>query len=136
MAPHPTTYWTELDSPLGTLLLTADPAGALTSLSVPGQKGGRVVQDDWRRDPGPFREAAEQLGAYFAGERKEFRLPLRAEGTPFRTRVWEALDTVPYGATTTYGEIAARIGASRPAVRAVGGAIGANPLLILRPATG
>ena len=46
---------------------------------------------------------------------------------------WAALDDVPYGATTTYGEIAARIGASRPAVRAVGGAIGANPLLILRP---
>jgi methylated-DNA-[protein]-cysteine S-methyltransferase len=47
--------------------------------------------------------------------------------------VWTALDSVPYGATTTYGEIAARIGASRAAVRAVGGAIGANPLLIVRP---
>ncbi|MFV0132964.1 methylated-DNA--[protein]-cysteine S-methyltransferase [Streptomyces sp. HMX87] len=127
------TYWTELESPVGRLLLTADPAGALTSLSVPGQKGGRGVQDDRRHDPGPFREAAEQLDAYFAGELKEFRLPLRAEGTAFRRRVWDALDAVPYGATTTYGEIAARIGASRPAVRAVGGAIGANPLLIVRP---
>ena len=47
--------------------------------------------------------------------------------------MWAALDSVPYGATTTYGEIAARIGASRAAVRAVGGAIGANPLLIVRP---
>ncbi len=128
-----TTYWTETDSPVGTLLLTADPGGTLTSLSVPGQKGGRSVQEGWRHDAGPFRAAEEQLAAYFAGELKEFRLPLRAEGTAFRERVWAALDDVPYGATTTYGEIAARIGASRPAVRAVGGAIGANPLLILRP---
>lgn len=129
----PVTYWSEIDSPVGPLLLTAGPDGALTSLSVRGQKGGRSVQDGWRQDPGPFRAAREQLAAYFAGELEEFRLPLRAEGTAFRERVWAALDDVPYGATTTYGEIAARIGASRPAVRAVGGAIGANPLLILRP---
>ncbi|MEV1078108.1 methylated-DNA--[protein]-cysteine S-methyltransferase [Streptomyces sp. NPDC050211] len=127
------TYWTTLDSPLGPLLLTADLDGTLTSLSMPGQKGGRTVQDGWRSDPGPFREAERQLAAYFVGDLKEFRLPLRAEGTAFRERVWAALDSVPYGATTTYGEIAARIGASRAAVRAVGGAIGANPLLVLRP---
>lgn len=127
------TYWTHLAGPLGPLLLTADPSGALTSLSVPGQKGGRTVQDAWRHDHGPFRAAEEQLSAYFAGELKEFRLPLRTDGTAFRERVWAALDSVPYGATTTYGEIAARVGASRAAVRAVGGAIGANPLLVLRP---
>ncbi|AZM59256.1 MULTISPECIES: methylated-DNA--[protein]-cysteine S-methyltransferase [unclassified Streptomyces] len=128
-----TTYWTRVDSPVGTLLLTAAPTGELTSLSVPGQKGGRTVRDDWRHDPGPFREAGRQLAAYFAGELKKFWLPLRAVGTPFREKVWAALDDVPYGATVSYGEIAARIGASRPAVRAVGGAIGANPLLIVRP---
>ncbi|QKW31317.1 methylated-DNA--[protein]-cysteine S-methyltransferase [Streptomyces seoulensis] len=128
-----TTYWTRLDSPLGPLLLTADPSGALTSLSVPGQKGGRAVEPDWLCDPAPFRAAEEQLRAYFAGELKEFTLPLRSSGSDFRERVWAALDTVPYGATTTYGEIAARIGASRAAVRAVGGAIGVNPLLVVRP---
>ncbi|MDT9698946.1 methylated-DNA--[protein]-cysteine S-methyltransferase [Streptomyces sp. P17] len=129
-----TVHWTTLDSPVGPLLLTADPAtGALTSLSVPGQKGGRSVQEGWRHEPGAFRDAEGQLAAYFAGELKEFRLPLRAEGTEFREKVWAALDTVPYGGTTTYGEIAARVGASRAAVRAVGGAIGANPLLIVRP---
>ncbi|GAA4813636.1 methylated-DNA--[protein]-cysteine S-methyltransferase [Streptomyces ziwulingensis] len=128
-----TTHWTAIDSPVGPLLLTAAADGALTSLSVPGQKGGRSVQEGWRSDPGPFRAAAEQLAAYFAGEPVVFRLPLRAEGTVFRTKVWDALDAVPYGTTTTYGEIAARVGASRAAVRAVGGAIGANPLLILRP---
>ncbi|WP_330462001.1 methylated-DNA--[protein]-cysteine S-methyltransferase [Streptomyces sp. NBC_00820] len=126
-------YWTHVEAPVGPLLLTADADGALTSLSVPGQKGGQSVQDGWRHDPGPFREAARQLDAYFAGELKEFRLPLRTHGTEFRERVWDALDAVPYGATSTYGEIARRIGASRAAVRAVGGAIGANPLLIVRP---
>ena len=127
------TRWTRLDSPVGTLLLTADETGALTSLSVPEQKKGRTVQEGWVHDPAPFRDAQEQLAAYFAGELKEFQLELRPEGTEFRARVWDALDDVPYGATTTYGEIAARVGASRVAVRAVGGAIGANPLLILRP---
>ncbi|MFF7448111.1 MULTISPECIES: methylated-DNA--[protein]-cysteine S-methyltransferase [unclassified Streptomyces] len=129
----PTIHWTTVDSPVGPLLLTADPTGALTSLSVPGQKGGRTVQDGWSHRPALFREAEEQLAAYFAGELKEFRLRLRTEGTAFRERVWAALDDVPYGATTTYGEIAARIGAPRAAVRAVGGAIGANPLLLVRP---
>jgi methylated-DNA-[protein]-cysteine S-methyltransferase len=133
MTSETATYWTTVDSPLGPLLLTADPTGALTSLSVPGQKGGRTVQDGWRRDPGPFREAEEQLAAYFAGELERFGLRLRSDGSAFREKVWAALDTVPYGATTTYGEIAARIGAPRAAVRAVGGAIGANPLLVLRP---
>ncbi|MFG3658502.1 methylated-DNA--[protein]-cysteine S-methyltransferase [Streptomyces sp. NPDC047706] len=127
------THWTTVGSPLGELLLTADPGGTLTSLSVPGQRGGRTVQDCWRHDPALFREAQEQLAAYFAGELTRFRLPWRSEGTPFRQRVWDAIESLPYGATTTYGEIAARIGAPRAAVRAVGGAIGANPLLVLRP---
>lgn len=128
-----TIRWTSFESPLGQLLLTADDSGALTSLSVPGQKGGRAVQPEWRHDPGPFRVAGEQLAAYFAGELKEFQLEFHTSGTEFRERVWSALDSVPHGATTTYGEIAARIGASRAAVRAVGGAIGANPLLVVRP---
>ncbi|WP_329417443.1 methylated-DNA--[protein]-cysteine S-methyltransferase [Streptomyces sp. NBC_00704] len=132
-AADPTAYWTRVESPLGALLLTADAEGALTSLSVPGQKRGRSVLADWCHDPGPFRSAREQLDAYFAAELKEFTLPLRSDGTAFRERVWAALDSVPYGATTTYGEVAARVGASRMAVRAVGGAVGANPLLILRP---
>ncbi|WP_372337615.1 methylated-DNA--[protein]-cysteine S-methyltransferase [Streptomyces sp. MK5] len=131
--PATTTYWTRIDSPLGALLLIADRTGALTSLSVPDQKGGRTVREDWVHDPGRFRAAEEQLRAYFAGDLEEFSLPLRTHGTAFQERVWAALDSVPYGATTTYGGIAARIGASRAAVRAVGGAIGANPLLLLRP---
>ncbi|MEV1024798.1 methylated-DNA--[protein]-cysteine S-methyltransferase [Streptomyces sp. NPDC050264] len=131
-----TYYCTTVGSPLGELLLTADADGALTSLSVPGQKGGRTVRDlgdGWVREPARFGEVTRQLDAYFAGELKEFDLKLRPAGTEFRRRVWDALDGVPYGVTTSYGAVAARIGASRAAVRAVGGAIGANPLLIVRP---
>ncbi|BFO16655.1 hypothetical protein SHKM778_30430 [Streptomyces sp. KM77-8] len=105
-----------------------------THLAVRARTEGRAhPADDGRRDPGPFREAERQLTAYFAGDLKEFRLALHATATPFREKVWAALDDVPYGATVSYGEIAARIGAPRAAVRAVGGAIGANPLLIVRP---
>jgi len=133
MLQEQTVHYTTLDSSVGQLLLTADEFGALTSLSVPGQKGGRTVRPEWRHSPGPFREAERQLAAYFAGELKEFQLEFHTDGTEFRERVWTALDAVPYGATTTYGAIAAHIGASRGAVRAIGGAIGANPLLIVRP---
>ncbi|MFP3987211.1 methylated-DNA--[protein]-cysteine S-methyltransferase [Streptomyces sp. E11-3] len=129
----PTTYYTTLDSPLGELLLTGDGSGALSSLSMPGQRGGRTVQPDWRRAPDAFRDAEAQLRAYFAGELKDFDLVLRTHGTDFRERIWAALDSVPYGATTTYGALAAEAGASRAAVRAVGGAVGANPLLVVRP---
>ncbi|OIK23058.1 methylated-DNA--[protein]-cysteine S-methyltransferase [Streptomyces malaysiense] len=120
--------YTHLDTPLGRLLLTADPDGTLTSLHC-----ARDVPAGLREDPEPFAEAREQLDAYFAGELRAFRLPSRAPGTEFRRRVWAALDEVPYGTTLTYGELAASIGAPRAAVRAVGGALGANPLLIVRP---
>ena len=75
----------------------------------------------------------EQLESYFSGARVSFDLPVRLDGDAFQRRVWAVLEEIPYGETTTYGEIAARIGASRAAVRAVGGAIGANPLLVVRP---
>lgn len=131
-----TVYYTVLDSPVGELLLTGDESGALTSLSEPGQKGGRTVQPGWRRAPERFADAEKQLAAYFAGELKEFQLEFSTEGTEFREKVWAALDAVPYGATTTYGAVAASIGASRAAVRAIGGAIGANPSSSSAPATG
>ncbi|MFF4215622.1 methylated-DNA--[protein]-cysteine S-methyltransferase [Streptomyces nondiastaticus] len=132
-----TTLHTEIASPLGPLLVTGRPSATapggtvLTSLSVPGQKNAPAP--DGIRDHAAFAEAERQLTAYFAGEARGFDLEFAVEGTEFRRRVWDALDAVPYGATTTYGELAARIGASRAAVRAVGGAVGANPLLVLRP---
>jgi methylated-DNA-[protein]-cysteine S-methyltransferase len=77
-------------------------------------------------------EAARQLDAYFAGTLTDFDLPLRLEGTAFRLRCWEALRTIPYGETISYGEQARRIGHPQ-AARAVGGANHHNPISIVVP---
>ena len=79
-----------------------------------------------------LREAVRQLDAYFAGTLRDFDLPLHLEGTPFRLRCWEALRTIPYGETISYGEQARRIGNPR-ALRAVGGANHHNPISIVVP---
>ncbi|MDH6114778.1 methylated-DNA-[protein]-cysteine S-methyltransferase [Kitasatospora sp. MAP12-15] len=133
------TVHTTIDSPLGELLLvgeeppTAGGPLALTSLSMTGQKGAVQLRDGWRRDPAAFEAVADQLRAYFAGELKDFDVRLSTHGSDFQERVWHAIDTIAYGTTTSYGQLAEQIGAPRAAVRAVGSAIGANPLLILRP---
>ncbi|MFC0601927.1 methylated-DNA--[protein]-cysteine S-methyltransferase [Streptomyces palmae] len=134
------TVYTTMDSPLGELLLvgeesaTASGGTALASLSVPGQKGGAVVRADWRADPDAFAEIVRQLGDYFEGTRTRFDIEFTADrGTDFQRRVWAALEEIPYGTTTSYGGLAERMGVSRAAVRALGSAIGANPLLLVRP---
>ncbi|MFI1158978.1 methylated-DNA--[protein]-cysteine S-methyltransferase [Streptomyces sioyaensis] len=133
------TLYTTLDSPLGELLLVGEesataPGGtALASVSLPGQKGAATVQDGWTPDPDAFAVIVRQLRAYFDGTLTHFSIEFLTRGTDFQQRVWKALEAVPYGTTTTYGRIAADIGAARGAVRAVGTAIGANPLLIVRP---
>ena len=77
-------------------------------------------------------QAADQLRAYFAGELREFDLPLAPRGTPFQLSAWAAVSAIPYGRTATYAEIAAAIG--RPsACRAVGAANGRNPLPVIVP---
>ncbi|MEV6945371.1 methylated-DNA--[protein]-cysteine S-methyltransferase [Streptomyces sp. NPDC051172] len=126
------TTYTKIDSPVGELLLVGE-GTALTSLSLPGQRGAPAVGADRRRDDEAFEEAARQLSAYFAGRLPRFELGLAPEGTDFQQEVWRALDEIPYGTTTTYGELAARLDVPRSEIRAVGAAIGANPLLIVRP---
>ncbi|CAM5253667.1 methylated-DNA--protein-cysteine methyltransferase [Streptomyces spiroverticillatus] len=135
-----TTVYATLDSPLGELLLVGEesasaPDGvALLSLSVPDQKGGAVVGDGWRRAPELFGEVAAQLKAYFAGELTRFDIAYAdGVGTEFQRRVWSAVENIAYGETTSYGKLAESIGVSRAAVRAVGTAIGRNPLLVVRP---
>ncbi|WP_280272159.1 methylated-DNA--[protein]-cysteine S-methyltransferase [Nocardia wallacei] len=129
------TVYTTIDSPIGELRLAGEPSAAgvvLTALSMGGAKAV-AVQDDWIEDATVFGAVAAQLHDYFAGDRTEFDIEFATAGSDFQRRVWQALERIPYGATVTYGEIAASIGAPRAAVRAVGTAIGANPLLILRP---
>src|SRR5690242_11973923 len=110
--------YTTMDTPMGRLVLEGD--------------GTRVVAIGFE-DPMAYAEAREQLTEYFAGSRQGFDFPVEATGTPFQQRVWAAVDEIPYGATTTYGRLAEKIGAPRDRIRAVGAAIGANPLLVARP---
>jgi methylated-DNA-[protein]-cysteine S-methyltransferase len=84
-----------------------------------------------RTDEG-FEDIARQLGEYLAGERSAFELPLNVKGAEFDRRVWELIADVPYGATTTYGELARRLGTGTDP-RDVGAAVGRNPLCIVIP---
>lgn len=86
-----------------------------------------------RKSPKAFTELRRQLEAYLRGDLRNFTVPLAPDGTPFRQEVWEQARLIPYGSTITYGELADRLGKGRSASRAVGNALGANPLPILIP---
>jgi len=92
-----------------------------------------AVPSGWRPASEPFEDARTQLAEYFAGRRRRFELPLAMDGTPFQRRVWQALREIPYGRTTSYGELAHRIGRSPSASRAVGMANGRNPIAVVVP---
>jgi methylated-DNA-[protein]-cysteine S-methyltransferase len=130
------TTYTTLDSPAGELLLVGEETWdgvALTSVSFTDQRHAPRTQPGWRLSPGPFAEVTRQLEAYFAGELTVFDLELAPRGTPFQQRIWRAMDSVRYGTTITYGELAAQLGVPRDRIVALGAAIGANPLMIIRP---
>ncbi|MCL3836594.1 methylated-DNA--[protein]-cysteine S-methyltransferase [Aeromicrobium duanguangcaii] len=118
------TRW--MDSPIGGLRLHVD-AGLLTAITFDAEPDGAPVADDL------LDEVERQLGEYFAGERREFDLPLAADGTEFQKKVWAYLRKVPYGETVTYGQIATDLGYEPGISRAVGAANGANPIPIIVP---
>jgi methylated-DNA-[protein]-cysteine S-methyltransferase len=122
---------TTIESPLGELTLVAA-GGVLSGLYFPGHwyPPGRDVLG--ARSESGFELAEAQLAEYFAGERTEFDLPTRLAGDEFQRRVWELIDRIPYGETTTYGAMAAELGDPTLA-RRVGGAVGRNPLSIVVP---
>jgi methylated-DNA-[protein]-cysteine S-methyltransferase len=124
-------YYTYVDSPVDPLLLVSD-GTALTKLHMQTQRYTEPPQPEWRRDDRLFRDAIDQLRAYFAGELNTFDLPLKLEGTAFQMRVWQALLEIPYGQTCSYKDVALRIG-DIGAVRAVGLANGRNPIGIIVP---
>ena len=118
--------------PLGSLLLAASAQG-LCGLYFPEHRHFKGPQSWLASEDHPYLlEAATQLDDYFAGRRQAFDLPLDLAGTPFQRKVWEQLLQVPYGATTSYGLLAQAAGSGH-AVRAVGTAIGRNPLSIIIP---
>lgn len=125
------TYWYELSSPVGPLLLAGD-RSHLKLIHFRSGRHPRQPDEAWIADPSPFEPAIAQLEEYFAGRRQSFDLPLAPEGTAFQRIVWQALTRIPYGETTSYGEVARRIGKPQ-ASRAVGLANGANPLPIIVP---
>ena len=124
-------FYTYMSTPIGQLLLAGDEQ-ALQLIGFPQGSGHRTPQSEWREDKQPFHEVIRQLEAYFSGESAVFDLPLQPQGTLFQRSVWQALLEIPYGTTTSYGELAKKIGKPK-AVRAVGAANGANPIPIVIP---
>jgi len=127
------TYYTYTEGPLGRMLFTAD-AQALTGVYFIGQKYEAKPRPDWvEEDHVPvFTALRGQLARYFKGELGTFNLPLAPPGTPFQQRVWEALLQIECGATMTYGKLAESIGYAS-SVRAVGAAVGRNPITLIIP---
>lgn len=120
-----------LPSPIGPLI-AVDDDGALVGLYMDGQRHLPRWSSFGIRDDSVQPALREQLAGYFAGQLRDFDLPLAPRGTGFQTEVWAALRDVPYGTTCTYGDLAAAIG--RPtAVRAVGAANGRNPICLVVP---
>lgn len=121
----------EVDSPAGPLRLVGKD-GALASIQFLAGTRPAPLDPCWEPDPRPFAGIVAQLEEYFAGRRRTFDIVLQATGTPFQRAVWDALRTIPYATTCSYGALARRIG-SPAAIRAVGAANGANPLPIVVP---
>ncbi len=126
-------FYTHIASPIGPLLLQTD-GTALTGLTMDVPSGPPPAWDAGREDAdaGPLPRAAQQLAEYFAGQRRDFDLPLRLEGTAFQRQVWQRLLEIRFGEILSYGELARRIGNPK-ASRAVGLANGRNPIAILVP---
>ncbi len=131
--PKSPTYYDVVDSPAGRLVLTGD-SGALSGLYLldAGERSASI-KPSWIAQPGLFPVVEEQLAEYFAGTRKDFELPMAPRGTAFQLDVWAELTRIPYGVTCSYGEVAAALGKSPVASRAVGLANGRNPISVIVP---
>jgi len=124
-------YYEYMPSPVGPLLLVADDEG-LRQIRFELEHRPHAPLAEWEHSPQKLAEVSRQLEAYFAGERYTFDLPLKPLGTEFQQSVWQALMTIPYAATTSYGQLSQLI--LRPkASRAVGAANGRNPIPIIIP---
>jgi len=131
-----TFFLTEYQSPLGPYILARSQWGIVV---LKNQERAHIFMDRWKRENISVKyngahnlETKEQLDAYFAGQLRQFTIPLDLRGTPFQRQVWDILLMIPWGETRSYGQIAALLG--RPeAARAVGRAVGTNPVSIVVP---
>ncbi|MDN6242803.1 MAG: methylated-DNA--[protein]-cysteine S-methyltransferase [Tetragenococcus koreensis] len=127
-------YMNKTDSPLGPLVLTSDGEN-LTGLWFENRS---TIQESWQEKELPiFTETQSWLQEYFTGKDPAWMLPVKPEGTDYRKNVWKALLEVPYGETASYKDIAQMVDAASPdrktSARAVGGAVGKNPISIIIP---
>lgn len=122
-----------LKSPIGDLTLVGSADDALVGLYMEQHRHRPALETFGLRDDTILPKVAHQLAEYFAGDRTTFDVPLAPSGTPFQQEVWTALLDIPYGATTTYGELALALGKPLTASRAVGLANGKNPISIIVP---
>ncbi len=138
---RPVLNYAFFDTSLGEMAAAATEAG-ICRLQLRAAGSHEAIIDDWReawpdrsvrKAPREFSELQRQLEAYLAGDLQDFSLPLNPDGTEFRLAVWNEATRIPYGHTITYGDLAARLGKDSSASRAVGNALGANPLPILIP---
>lgn len=131
-------YTMHYDSPLGGILLAADDIG-LTGLWFDGEKyfALSLGKEHEEKETPILKEAAHWLDIYFTGKEPDFMPPIHMLGTPFQKAVWDILLRIPYGRTTTYGDIAREIaqqrGLSRMSAQAVGSAVGHNEISVIIP---
>jgi methylated-DNA-[protein]-cysteine S-methyltransferase len=128
-----TTLYAEIETSLGRLLLTSR-GHALTGLYFVDRSHAPQIGRDWigQEDTDIFMQTEQELREYAAGERKRFDVAVNLSGTPFQMRVWREINTIPFGHTLTYSDLAHRIG-NPQSVRAVGTATGANPVSWIVP---
>lgn len=131
-------YTSKYQSPVGEILLAADDIG-LTGLWFDGEKyyALKLDKDHEEKELPVFLDVKRWLDIYFSGQEPDFMPPIHMMGTPFQIEVWNILNTIPYGQTTTYGEIAKQIaekrGLTRMSAQAVGGAVGHNEISLIVP---
>lgn len=131
-------YFNHCHSPIGEILLTADEIG-LTGLWFNKEmyELSYLGNNYTEKDTTILKQTKEWLAIYFSGKEPDFLPPMHITGTPFRLTVWKILQTIPYGKTITYGEIAKEIarqkGISQMSAQAVGGAVGHNAISIIIP---
>ncbi len=124
-------YYTTSQTPAGAVLLTGD-GQTLHGIHWEVYWNKPVIQPEWTADAAPFALVLHQLEEYFAGQRTRFDIQYQAQGTAFQRRIWQELIQINYGQTRSYLQMAQAIGLPE-AVRAVGAAIGQNPLSIIVP---
>jgi O-6-methylguanine DNA methyltransferase len=130
-------YYTGLETPMGIMWAAASENG-LVQFQISGNKEGLMkelrghIKAEYIEDSSKFKELKAQLDQYFQGEKLIFKVPLDMRGTSFQVDVWKAIYSIPNGKLSSYGRIAKQIGRPK-AVRAVGNAVGDNPMSLIVP---